>query len=130
MGLRSFHLGLEHPFFVAGTGRFCTELMTVASGRIVAKGGASGVSGIGILAKAAGALPMLRGARGGVGIALKMEDGGPYGVREVAAAEGLRQLGALDDAELAALQAHARPEVRNSPGDVVGEARPVFSLAA
>lgn len=119
---------LAHPYFVAGTGRFCTELMTVAPGRIVAKGGASGVSGIGILAEAAAALPTLRGARGGVGIALKMEDGGPQGVREVAAAEALRQIGALDDAELAVLRSHARPIVRNSPGDVVGEARAVFSL--
>lgn len=106
-----------HPALVAGTARFDTDLMREAGGRIVSKGGASGVQCVGI--------------EGGLGLALKIEDGAvtPGHSRGVATIEALRQLGVLDDRAAERLAAHARPQLRNVAGTVVGEARPAFSLA-
>lgn len=53
---------MAEPFFVAGTGRACTELMKLAPGRIFVKTGAEGVF--------CGGLPEL-----GFGFALKCDDG-------------------------------------------------------
>ncbi|MDD9908056.1 MAG: asparaginase [Ahrensia sp.] len=53
---------MAQPFYVAGTGRFCTQLMKLGAGRIFAKTGAEGVF--------CGAIPEL-----GLGIALKCDDG-------------------------------------------------------
>jgi L-asparaginase II len=50
------------PFLIAGTGRFCTELLTTSGGRVIPKVGAEGVY--------CAALPET-----GLGIALKVEDG-------------------------------------------------------
>ena len=50
------------PYFVAGTGRFCTEIMKLFGARVLAKTGAEGVF--------CGALP-----EQGIGIALKCDDG-------------------------------------------------------
>ncbi len=107
-----------HPYLVAGRGRFDTDVMTAGAGRVVAKGGASGVQGIGV--------------EGGIGIAVKIEDGGspPYSQAAVAAIEALRQVGALGDPALSALGDHARPKIRNIAGREVGGARPVFTLVA
>ncbi|MGH2499707.1 MAG: asparaginase, partial [Candidatus Limnocylindria bacterium] len=102
---------LAHPYLVAGRDRFDTALMALGGGRILAKGGASGVQCVGL--------------EGGLGVALKIEDGaaGPGRAREVATVEVLRQLGALDAAGVAALGRFARPVVRNVAGREVGEAR-------
>ncbi|MBM3564682.1 MAG: asparaginase [Alphaproteobacteria bacterium] len=51
-----------HPDLVSGKGRFDTEIMTIAGGRAIVKGGAEGVH--------AAALPA-----SGLGIAVKIEDG-------------------------------------------------------
>jgi L-asparaginase II len=53
---------MAKPFYVAGTGRFCTNFMTLGGGRLFAKTGAEGVF--------CGAIPEL-----GYGIALKCDDG-------------------------------------------------------
>jgi len=105
-----------HPALVGGTGRFDTDLMREANGRLVSKGGASGVLCIGI--------------DDGRGLALKIEDGAvtPGYSRGVACIEALRQLGVLDDATVSLLASHARPQLRNVAGGVVGEARPAFTL--
>ncbi len=108
---------IEHPHLVAGTGRFDTDLMRAAGGTMLSKGGASGVQCVG--------LP------GGVGLAVKIEDGSdspsirPSGV---VAIEALRQLGMLDADQVAALDRHARPSVWTIAGDRVGEVRPTFTL--
>jgi len=52
-----------HPDVVAGSGRLCTDLMRAAEGAVIAKVGAEGVYGAAILPA-------------GIGIALKVEDGG------------------------------------------------------
>jgi L-asparaginase II len=98
-----------HPWIVAGTGRFDTDLMRDAGGTIVAKGGAEGVH-------AAALLPS------GVGLVLKVVDGAPRAVPPAAIAL-LRRLGALDAAAEERLAAHARAPVRNVAGRIVGAIR-------
>ncbi len=108
----------EHPLLVAGTGRLDTDLMRLGAGAILAKGGASGVQCVGL--------------RGGLGIAVKLEDGAdslPTRPSGVALIEALRSLDVLDSEQVAALGEHARPVLRTIAGREVGEVRPVFTLA-
>jgi L-asparaginase II len=109
---------MEHPYLVAGRSRLDTELMQAMPGAILAKSGAGGVQCIG--------LP------GGVGLAVKIEDGAssaasgePSGVAALAA---LRDLGALDEARWHALRAHAAPVVRSVAGEHAGDVRATFEL--
>jgi len=105
---------LGNPGMVAGEGRFDTRLMEATGGRILSKGGAEACQGLAIIDR-------------GWGIAIKVEDGGTRAVA-VAAVEVLRQLDALEATELDVLADQARPPVRNYRDEVVGEARPLFTL--
>jgi len=116
-----------HPEMVHGPGGSDTELMRARPGVILAKRGAEGLQGIGLAPDARGAgTPAL-------GIALKVSDGDGAGRAVVAAAvEALRQLGALDSAQLARLAergVHVARPLTNWRGLTVGELRPVFTLA-
>ncbi|KAJ4151896.1 hypothetical protein NW765_013427 [Fusarium oxysporum] len=62
----------QYPEMVAGQGRFCTELMLQYKGGLVGKLGADGCYGIAV--KESEQTRNL-GARGGLGIAVKVEDG-------------------------------------------------------
>jgi len=94
------------PWFMAGTGRFCTRLMEHFGERVFAKTGAEGVF--------CGALPQQ-----GLGIAIKCEDGAARAAEVVMAALVARflPLGAGDEAALGPL---ARPVLRNWNGIAVG----------
>jgi len=105
---------LAHPEMVAGEDRFDTDLMQVADGRVLAKAGAEACYGVGLLDQ-------------GLGIALKIDDGGGRAVSPAIVA-ALVQLGALDAAQVDALAEHARPVVRNYRSEIVGEARAEFTL--
>jgi L-asparaginase II len=113
-----------NPDMVGGPGRFDTRLMETTQGKLVAKGGAEGYQGIGILPGAMGEhSPAL-------GIALKISDGDMKGRAVPAVAlEVLRQVGALTEAELGVLSDFGpeRP-VLNWRKLVVGEGRPCFQL--
>lgn len=106
---------MAHPEMVAGTKRLDTDVMRACQGRVVAKGGAEGYYGMGIL-------PL------GLGIALKLEDGDAGRGRNAIVVEVLRQLGALDDEGLAALRSYAGGPTQNHRGLVVGETRTCFQL--
>lgn len=95
-----------HPFFVAGTGRLCTELIGVADGRLVAKTGAEGVYVAGMPAE-------------GLGLALKVEDGARR-ASEPALLAMLHALGVLSAADMAELEPFATPVVRNTRDEAVG----------
>jgi L-asparaginase II len=97
------------PFYLAGTGRFCTDLIQATAGRTLVKTGAEGVY-----------VAILPGQ--GLGVALKIHDGGSR-ARPVALGAILRRLGALDDAAWAALAAHVSPVLRNHAGTEVGALR-------
>ncbi len=102
---------MTYPFLVAGTGRFDTELMSAADGRLVAKGGAQGGEGIGAL--------------DGVGIGIKISDGSSQSMWPVAG----RLLERLDlsTAGLAGQDHLRRVELRNHAGTVTGAIEACFS---
>jgi L-asparaginase II len=102
------------PYYVAGTGRFCTEIMTRFGARVLAKTGAEGVF--------CGALPEL-----GLGIALKCDDGGTRAAQVTMAAMIARFLPMPDD-ERTALERFVRPTLRNWNGTAVGGLRPSDAL--
>jgi L-asparaginase II len=92
-----------HPEMVAGPGDLDTELPRAVPGA-VSKGGAEGLGCV--------ALP------GGLGVAVRVEDGAWRAV-EPAVMEVLGQLLGWDDPP-PGLSPFRRPQLRNSPGDVVG----------
>jgi L-asparaginase II len=94
----------KHPFMVAGTGRFDTEVMGETD--IVCKGGAEGVFAAG----------SATGSAGGWGLAIKISDGAGRAVRPAAiAALGRRGVEAFGD------EASAK---RDLHGEAVGEIGP------
>ncbi|HEY3118885.1 MAG TPA: asparaginase [Chloroflexota bacterium] len=105
---------VAHPEMVGGEGRLDTDLMRQGAGRILAKAGAEACHGAALLDR-------------GLGIALKIEDGGARAA-PLALIETLRQLDALADADLESLSSYARPAVRNYRGEIVGEGKPLFTL--
>jgi len=100
-----------HPWHVAGTGRFCTEIMQQFGARIFVKTGAEGVY--------CAALP-----EQGLGIAIKCDDGAGRAA-EVTLAATLARL--LPD-DRAALKPFAEPSLRNWNGIAIGAMRPTEAL--
>ncbi len=98
------------PFLVAGSHRFCTEVMAATAGRALVKGGAEGVY--------CGSVPQQ-----GLGIAVKAADGAG---RAASAAMGalLTRLEAITGPEAERLAATLTPPIRNRAGLVVGRVRP------
>lgn len=99
----------SHPEMVAGTGRLCTALMRATAGRLFAKVGAEGYYLCGVPEE-------------GIGLALKVEDGARRAA-EPALLAALHSLDLVAPQELDALAAFARPAVRNTRGELVGELR-------
>ena len=95
-----------NPLYLAGTGRFDTDLIVATGGAIVGKAGAEGVHGDALLAQ-------------GLGLALKVIDGHRRATNPATIAL-LTALGALDQTACQALAGHARPVVRNVAGHAVG----------
>jgi L-asparaginase II len=107
---RIFSACMAEPFFVAGTERLDTDLMSAANGRIMIKVGAEGVY--------CGAIPEL-----GLGIAIKADDGAGRACETMVAAVLARLL--AHDGDLAAtLLKFANPVFRNWNGIEVGGMRP------
>lgn len=102
---------IKAPFMVAGSGRFCTEVIRHASVPLVVKTGAEGVFTAALPGK-------------GLGIALKIDDGA---ARAAAVAMGaiLVSVGALDGAVRDTLADHLQPPVCDRAGLIVGHVRPV-----
>ncbi|WP_180901108.1 asparaginase [Martelella soudanensis] len=102
---------MAEPWYVAGTRRACTELMSLAPGRIFAKTGAEGVF--------CAVLP-----EKGLGIALKCEDGTTRAAEAMVAAVLARFIG--DDAVAARLSDMAATTLANWNGTDVGAVRAVL----
>jgi L-asparaginase II len=114
---------MAHPDMVSGPERFDTRLMEVGAGKIVAKGGAEGYQAIGLLPGALGP------GSPGVGITYKIMDGDQGGrARPVVGMAILRQLGVLNDQQLADLKAFDARPIYNWRKLEVGEIRPTFTL--
>jgi L-asparaginase II len=99
----------QKPWYIAGTGRFCTEVMQLLSSRVLVKTGAEGVF--------CGALAEL-----GFGIAVKCDDGANRAAETIMAGLIERFL-PLEDRDRAALARFVRPIVRNWSGIEVGVLR-------
>jgi L-asparaginase II len=99
----------REPWYVAGTGRFCTGIMQLLGARAFVKTGAEGVY--------CGALP-----EQGLGIAIKCDDGAARAAQAIMAALIVRFL-PLDDLEKAALAPFVRPVLHNWNGFEVGALR-------
>ncbi len=106
---RLCHACTQKPWHVAGTGRFCTEIMQIFGGRVFVKTGAEGVY--------CGALP-----EHGLGIALKCDDGAGRAAQAIMTALIARFL-PMSDGERAALAPFVRPVLRNWNGFEVGAIR-------
>jgi L-asparaginase II len=100
------------PYLVGGKKRLDTDLMAAFSG-VVAKEGAEALT-------CAGVLPS------GLGVAVKIEDGG-WRATAPALIHALRQIDALTDAEVTRVADHARPPVLGG-GRRVGEMSATFDL--
>ncbi|CAA9537381.1 MAG: Hypothetical protein of L-Asparaginase type 2-like superfamily [uncultured Thermomicrobiales bacterium] len=105
---------VEAPENVAGEGEFVTDLMAIAGGRVVAKSGAEGLFCL--------ALP-----ERGLGGAVRVLDGS-FRAHPVVVAALLHELGALDEATLAAIGERHPAAIRNHNGWQVGELRSAFVL--
>lgn len=103
-----------NPEMVSGTDGFCTKLMRVGAGKLIAKGGAAGVYCVGV-------------AQEGIGITVKCEDGASRG-REPVVVEVLSQLGLLSAEQVEALADFHHPQNINHRGEKCGEVRPVVKL--
>ncbi len=123
----------SYPEMISGPGEFDCRLMQVGAGKIVCKRGAEGYQAIGLFPGALGP------DSPGIGITLKVMDGdlgqrkpdltSYTRVRPAVTLEVLKQLGALNEAQLREL-AEFGPvkQVANHRGIAVGESRPIFSL--
>lgn len=118
---RVVHAMQTYPELVSGTDRLDTDLMRVAAGSLIAKGGAEGYMSIGILPSPA----FPRGA----GIAFKAIDGDVTGrARPAITIEVLRQLGVLNASQIAALAKYHTASVHNMRGVKVGVIKANFIL--
>lgn len=112
------------PEMVGGTRDMLdTLLMRRKPGRLVVKGGAESLRGVGILPGG------LRGGGAG-GMAVKIEDGDGFSrANRPVTIEALSQLGLLDEADLRALASQHRPVSRDPQRRVVAETVVGFELA-
>lgn len=105
---------MKYPEMVGGTGRFCTDFMKAANGRLFGKAGAEAV--------------YLAGDKEtGIGIAIKIEDGNGRAVYPTVL-ETLRQLGFLDEEQLNRLMHHYHPALQNARRENIGKLIPSFTL--
>jgi L-asparaginase II len=101
----------SHPWLVAGTGRFDTEVAQVSGGRCVAKMGAEGVH--------VAVVPEL-----GLGLAIKIDDGAAR------AADFVLQAALLKLGILTPDKAPRPASILNNRGEKTGEIRALFELPA
>jgi L-asparaginase II len=114
---------MAHPVMVAGPGKFDTDLMQTADGKVFSKAGAEGYQIIGVMPGA------IHKDSPGLGIAIKISDGDFHGrARASVSLTILSALGVLTKTDLETLSAYGNIPVKNWRGFEVGEIRPVFSL--
>lgn len=112
---------LEFPEMVGGShNRLDTDLMRTARHQIISKVGAEGVQLLGVR-------PCQRYPKG-LGIAIKIEDGDTRRARDPVVIETLRQLGLLDESQLAELTRYTRTTLLNHRKLEVGEIRTCFKI--
>jgi L-asparaginase II len=106
----------QNPWYVADTGRFCTEVIKLLGARVFVKTGAEGVY--------CGALP-----EQGLGIAIKCDDGAGRAAEVIMAAVFARFL-PLEAGDRASLARFLTPTLRNWNGIEVGALKATEALTA
>ncbi len=101
----------KHPEMLAGTNRYCTDLIKVTEGRIIGKTGADGIYSLVIPSE-------------GIGITVKIDDG-KMGPQYQVVQEILKINGWVSQKEYNKLEEYRKIELRNFSGKVVGESFPV-----
>ncbi len=118
-----FRAMTTYPEMIAGPGRFDTQLMDVAGGSILSKGGAEGYQAMAL------APGLLGKGTPGVGITIKISEGDfTDRARTLVAVEILRQLGALSDEQAGRLAQFQPRPLYNYRKLEVGSIRPCFIL--
>lgn len=105
-GARVVRAMTAHPGLVGGVGRLDTAVMASTAGRVVAKVGAEGVYGAGVPDR-------------GLGIALKVEDGG-WRAADAALVQLLDHLGLTDPKRVDAVAPFRQAVVHDTRGEPVG----------
>jgi L-asparaginase II len=114
---------MSHPLMVAGPGKFDTDLMATAAGKVFSKGGAEGYQIIGVKPD------VLRSGSSGLGIAIKIADGDAQGrARAFISLLLLKALGVLSDQGLEGLAFKEKALVKNWRGLEVGKLQPAFQI--
>jgi L-asparaginase II len=113
---RLFEACVREPWYVAGSGRFCTEIMQLLGAQALVKTGAEGVM--------CAAVPALA-----LGVAIKCDDGASRAAEALMAAM-LARLLTLDDQQRAALARFAQPKIRNWNDIETGELRIAGEITA
>jgi len=117
------HAMMAHPFLVAGPERFDTAIMEAASGKLIAKTGAEGYFGVGIMPN------VLQPGSSALGIMVKISDGDlKERARPVVIMSILRHLGLLSSDMEQQLQDYDRHPIVNWRDIPVGEIRPSTQL--
>lgn len=99
-----------HPEMVAGTSRYCTELMQIMGDRVFLKTGAEGVY--------TAALPAY-----GLGVALKCDDGATRAA-EMMMTAALQHIGVFDESDMPKIERFLNVPLTNRAELVVGDIRP------
>ncbi|KAI1435038.1 thermolabile L-asparaginase [Xylaria sp. CBS 124048] len=123
---RIYNAMTRHPENIGGDGRFCSALNAAYEGALIGKSGADGCYAIGVRESAD---TRRLGASGGLGIALKIEDGN-FSVMESAAAEILEQLQIGTKEVRLHLDRFHRGEIKSTAGLVTGQLTFPFKLRA
>lgn len=113
---RIYRAMTTYPEMVAGEGRFCTALMRGFDGALIAKVGAEASYAIGVRPSQQTAR---LGAAGGLGIAVKVEDGNKTALYAVVA-DLLTQLEIGTAAQRAQFESFRAPPMRNTMGVEIG----------
>lgn len=100
-----------YPELVAGSQRYCTDLMKVTNGRIIGKTGADGIYCLSIPEK-------------NWGIAIKIDDG-KMGPQYQVAHEVLKKFNLLSTVEIDQLRSYCEFDITNFAGNKVGKSRVV-----
>jgi L-asparaginase II len=123
---RVFHAMWQYPELVAGEDRFCTILMSAFKGLLIGKLGADGCYGIGVRECEQ---TRCLGAKGAIGISVKIEDGN-IGVLYLAVAEILEQLKIGEPEMRQALSRFHHQKILNTVNVQTGKMTPCFQVRA
>ncbi|KAJ4362216.1 hypothetical protein N0V95_001460 [Ascochyta clinopodiicola] len=122
---RVFEAMYTHPEMVGGEGRFCTDLMGEYRHLLLGKVGADGCYGVGI--RESEYTRRLGVQNGGVGIAVKIEDGNREMVY-AAVMEILTQLEIGEEKSRSSLGNYHHPPIKNTMGVVTGAVSHHFTM--